>query len=266
MKTWIIRLIIAPVMAVAAAAPGAASTHEGDGQLKLSYTDGRQATVGVDEVNQVLRSIGVRITRVSVPDDAAPIVVASTSRALTREESMRLLSLFQLDREQLLEEIRLAGRQPGAHRGGFLSTSEIGVAPYPKVYDLKALPPADLQFAQEKFGKLHVNSSEDGVGIDEVMTVVSGGPWTWFFRLPDGVVAKLSLGAVRIGGLAWRLSYPGLVPHGAFLDADHGLIVAHAHGPRNFVLRYEDPSIDGAELLGANPWIDFSGEAPKLRD
>ncbi|MCM8529124.1 MAG: hypothetical protein NE327_21560, partial [Lentisphaeraceae bacterium] len=138
------------------------------------------------------------------------------------------------------------------------------VKPYPKVYDLRALSSETKFYLQEKFGKLHVNSSEDGTGIDEVMTIVSGGPWTWFFQLPNNVVAKVSLGDVAKTGKAWRLSYPGLVIHGGFFDAEHGLVVAHAHGPKNFVMRYEDPSIEGAELLGKNPWIDFSGTNPQL--
>ncbi|MCZ0990947.1 hypothetical protein [Streptomyces diastatochromogenes] len=235
-----------------------------DQGLKLSYTDGRPATIGVEAVNQVLRTVGVRVSRIPVPAEAHPILEASKARALSEEESAELISLFSLHRGRLLEQIELAGRKPEAHRGGYLNTSEVGVPPYPKVYDMKTMDADARHAVQERFGKLHVNSSDHGVGIDEVMTVVSGGPWTWFYRLTDGVVAKLSVGAVEIGDPAWRLSYPGLRPHGAFLDAEHGLIVAYAHGPEKFVMRYEEPSVDGAEVLGTNPWIDFGGEVPRL--
>ena len=104
------------------------------------------------------------------------------------------------------------------------------------------------------------------MGIDEVMTIVSGGQWTWFFVLPDSTVAKLTLGPVGLDGQAWRISYPGLVPHGGFLDAEYGLVVAYAHGPEKFVMRYEEPNVNGSELLGTNSWIDYSGEIPKLLD
>ena len=97
-----------------------------------------------------------------------------------------------------------------------------------------------------------------------VMTIVSGGPWTWFFLLPDKVIGKLTLGHVGLDGQAWRISYPRLAPHGGFLDAKYGLVVAYPHGPKNFVVRYEEPSVCGAELLGTNSWIDFSGKTPKL--
>ncbi|MFF7024635.1 hypothetical protein ACFY97_26970 [Streptomyces klenkii] len=236
------------------------------GNLKLSYSDGRPATTGIEAVNRVLRTVGVRVGQVPVPTEAHPILEASKDRALSEEEGTELMSLFSMHRGQLVEQIELAGRRPETHGGGFLNTSEAGVPPYPKVYDMKTMDADALHAVQARFGRLHVNSSDYGVGVDEVMTVVSGGPWTWFYRLPDGVIAKLSVGAVGTGDPAWRVSYPGLGPHGAFLDAEHGLIVAYVHGPEKFVMRYEDPSVDGAQALGTNPWIDFSGDAPRLLD
>jgi len=235
-----------------------------EGNLKLEYSNGQPATEGVDEVNAVLSSVGVRISTLPLPKEATSILKASQKRAITAEESNELISYFPLHRGELLDQIEKAGRQPEAHRGGYLSTSEIGVAPYPKVYDMKALTPEVMAFLQVKFGKLHVNSADNGVGIDEVMTLVAGGPWTWFFSLPDNNVGKLTLGHVGLKGKAWRISYPGLGGHGGYLDPEHGLVVAYAHGPKNFVMRYEEPSVMGAELLNTNPWIDFTGETPKL--
>lgn len=237
-----------------------------EGALKLAYSDGRAVTTGVDNVNAVLRAVGVRVSTLPLPEAALPILKISQTRAVTQEEADELMPHFSLHRGQLLDEISKAGRKPEAHRGGYLSTSEEGVAPYPKVYDMKAMTPEVMAFLQEKFGKLHVNSAENGVGIDEVMTIVSGGPWTWFFSLPDNVVGKLTLGHVGLDGQAWRISYPGLGPHGGYLDSEYGLVVAYAHGPKNFVMRYEEPSVEGTELLNTNPWIDLSGETPKLLD
>ncbi len=236
------------------------------GIIKLSYSDRRTVTLGLADINEVLQSIGVRVNEVPLPTAAKPLLNASQDRALTQEESAQLITLFALHRGELLDIVSGAGRKPEAHRGGYLSTSEVGVAPYPKVYDMKALTPDVIDFLKEKFGKLHVNSAENGMGIDEVMTLVSGGPWTWFFVLPDDVVGKLTLGHVDLNGKGWRISYPGLVPHGGYLDPEHGLVVAHAHGPKNFVMRYEDPSVKGAKTLNGNSWIDFTGKAPKLLD
>lgn len=243
----------------------ASSAFAEDATLTLSYSDGRADTVGVDKVNIALKTVGVRVSELPLPKAALPLLKTSKTRALNEEEAGKLLSVFSLHRGDLLEQIRLAGRKPESHRGGYLSTSEKDVPPYPKVYDMKALSPEVKTFLQVKFGKLHVNSSDSGQGIDEVMSIVSGGPWTWFFLLTDNVVGKLTLGHVGLDGMGWRISYPGLGLHGGYLDSEYGLVVAYAHGPKNFVMRYEEPSVAGAALLGKNPWIDFSGKNPILK-
>ncbi len=236
------------------------------GHIKLSYSNGKPATTGLANINAVLHSIGVRVSALPLPNLAFPLLEASQNRALNSDEVANLLSIFSLHRGELLAEINKAGREPEAHRGGYLSTSEVDVPPYPKVYDMKSLTPEVMAYLQVKFGKLHVNSAENGMGVDEVMSLVSSGPWTWFFLLPDDVIGKLTLGYVGLDGPGWRLSYPGLVPHGAYLEPEYGLIVAHIHGPKNFVMRYEEPSVSGAKMLGTNSWIDFSAKTPKLLD
>lgn len=234
------------------------------GDLTLAFSDKSPSKVGIVNVNKSLKKIGVLVRAVGIPNESHSLLYTSQKRALTALEQKRLISMFSLHRGDLLREIELAGRRPESHRGGFLSISEKGVPPYPKVYDMKSLSPEVTIYLQKKFGKLHVNSSESGVGIDEVMTIVSGGPYTWFFAFPDGVVGKLTLPRVSPDGKAWRISYPGLVPHGGFFDAVDGLVVAYAHGPKYFVMRYEDPSIVPSEVLNTNPWINFDGKAPLL--
>jgi hypothetical protein len=239
---------------------------DGEGYLALHFSDGTASALGREVVNARLKEIGVRVSEVAIPEAAKPIVHSSRNRALTQDESLELLKQFHLGRRELMDEIVRAGREPEMHRGGYLQTSEIGVPPYPKVYDMRSLDPKTTAHLQEKFGRLHVNSSEAGVGIDEVMTIVSGGPYTWFFVFDGGVVGKLRLGTVSGHDKAWRISYPGLVPHGGFFDAEHGLVIAHAHGPKNFVMRYEDPSVEFSETLNENPWIDFGVRPPLLLD
>ena len=265
------KLLLAGISTLALLNPLAAAEPregpaEGAGDLALHFSDGSPPAIGMEAVNARLREIGVRVGMVAIPEAAKPILKASWTRAITEAEAAELLRHFHLDRRELLGEIRLAGREPEMHRGGYLRTSEHGVAPYPKVYDMKALDPKTTAYLQVKFGKLHVNSSEAGVGIDEVMTIVAGGPYTWFFVLKNGVVGKLRLGTVSADHPAWRISYPGLVPHGGFFDAPQGLVVAHAHGPENFVMRYEDSSVEGSETLNGNPWIDFRSHPPALLD
>lgn len=261
---------IAAVSVLAGPAVGQAAAQspaeDAENVIALHFSHGSAPLDGLDAVNSKLREIGVRVSQVPIPDGARPILRASRTRALHTRETEQLLSHFALGRRELLAQISLAGRVPEMHRGGFLQTSEHGVPPYPKVYDMRAMDQATTAFVQRKFGRLHVNSSEAGVGIDEVMTIVSGGPYTWFFVFRDNSVGKLRFGVVRDGGLAWRISYPGLVPHGGYFDAADGLVVAHAHGPETFVMRYEDPSVDGAETLNDNPWIEFAPDSTRLLD
>lgn len=202
------------------------------------------------DINAVLHTVGVRVSEIELPAKAKPILETSKTRALNEEEAKNLITAFHLDRDALLNQIEKAGRKPAVENGGSLTTGEDNMAPYPKVYDMKSLTPEVTVFLQDKFGRLHVNSADDGMGIDEVMTIVSGGPWTWFFVLPDNVVGKLTLGHVATSGPGWRINYPGLGPHGGFFDVEYGLVVAFAHGPEKFVMRYEDPAIELDKWMG----------------
>lgn len=237
---------------------------EGTRYVRMSFSDGRADAVGLDAVNAHLLKVGVRVSEVPIPDSARPVIEASKTRSLDAQEQDRLLSIFALDRQALLREIDQSGRQPAVKNGGFLTTSEEGVPPYPKVYDMKALSPSMVAFLMKKFGRLHVNRTDAGQGIDEVMTIISGGPYTWFFVLEDETVAKVRFSEVAENDKGWRISYPGLAPHGGYFDARHGLVVAYAHGPERFVMRYEDASARASARMGDNPWIDFEAAPPKL--
>lgn len=234
--------------------------------VKLQFSDGRSNVTGVENVNAVLRAIGVRASTLPIPYEAKPIINASVTRPTTAEEQNNLIKIFYLHRGQLLEQIELAGRTPVAPRGGYLGTREGNTAPYPKVYDMKALSPEVHKDVLKRYGTLHVNSSDNGMGLDEVMTVVSGGPFTWVYVLPNGVLARLTVEHVGPNDQAVRLSYPGLGMHAGYMEPQNGLIVAFAHGPESFMIRYEEPSVPHAELLNTNAWVDFSGEMPKLKD
>lgn len=233
--------------------------------VKLQFSDGRPNAVGLEEVNAILRSVGVRASTVSIPDAAKPILEASKSRPVTEAEQEELTKHFNLNRAELLEQIELAGRVPETPRGGLLGTRQPGVAPYPKVYDMLAIPDDYRANVLETFGRFHVNMAENGQGIDEVMTVVSGGPFTWMFVLPDGVVVRLTVGPAS-EETAIRLSYPGMGIHAGYMDPKQGLIVAYAHGPEEFLVRYDEPTAPHAELLNTNPWVDFTGDMPSLFD
>lgn len=144
-----------------------------------------------------------------------------------------------------------------------MATEETGVGPYPKVYDLMALDDRTRSAVLGKYGRMHVNSAEDGTDIDEVMTVVSGGPFRWGFTLKDGSIARFQIDKVGLEDKAVRISYHGLGMHAGLMDAKQGLLVAFAHGPREFTMRYQ-AEVPHAQLLGTNPWADVGISLPPL--
>lgn len=224
----------------------------------LRYSDGSPSLRDLAAINRVLITVGVRLSRVEIPATARPLLEASAKAPLSHEQKQRLLELFSLTRDQVLAEVRAAGRRPVIAGGGSLTSGEADVPPYPKVYDLRAMQPQDRINARDKFARLHVNSADDGTGVDEVMTLVAGGPWKWYFLLRDNTVAELHMSRVAASGPGWRLSYPGLTPHGGHFHADDGLVIAYITGPSTWTMRYQAPGIAGVRMLGKNPWIDFN--------
>lgn len=226
----------------------------------LKFSDGRAILSHLPAINHVLTTVGVRLETVELPASGRRLLESSTMAPLTQTETSQLLDIFALSSQDIVALTRDAGREPVIASGGSMSTGEIGVPPYPKVYDLKSMGPNDRLAARDKFARLHVNSTDDGVGVDEVMTLVAGGPWTWYFLLKDDVVVELQMSRVGTSGPGWRLIYPGLTPHGGHFHAEDGLCVAYVTGPEVWKMRYEQPGIPGSRMLGKNPWIDFTSK------
>lgn len=266
LKQTVMALSAVTLLSAAPALSPAFAAEQADRFVRLSFSDGRPDVAGMEAVNQHLLKVGVRIFEADIPDGIRPVLATSRTRALDAAEQTEVLSAFALDRAALLDTLKQAGRTEAVANGGELSISEDGVPPYPKVYDMKAMDEKTVAYVQRKFGRLHVNSADSGHGIDEVMTIVSGGPYTWFFVLDNGAVGKVRFSEVKDGHNAWRISYPGLVPHGGFFDAEQGLVVAFAHGPKTFVMRYSAPGIPFANTLNDNPWVDFAPARPQLLD
>ena len=234
--------------------------------LRLQFSDGRPDALGFENVNAVLKQIGVHGTLLPIPEKVKPLLEISSKRALTADENKTVSSFFPMDRKSLLEQVKLAGRVPVVAGGGSLGTIEVGNTPYPKVYDLMSWSPEGQADGLRKYGTFHVNSSDDGTGIDEVMTVVAGGSFTWFFVLPDNTMIQLTVKRIGKNDKAVRLSYPGLGIHAGYMNPKDGLIVAYAHGPKDFVMRYKSPGVRGEKFLGTNPWVDFTTPRPTIID
>lgn len=227
---------------------------------RLVFSDGRPDAIGLSAINEVLKAVGVRLNQVEVPKASIPLLQKSLKTKLTDDEKAQVLKAFALSREEVVNLTRSSGRDPVVSGGGSMSSGEVDVAPYPKVYDLRAMSSQDRLGARNKFAKLHVNFADGQIGVDEVMTLPSGGPWTWYFQLKDQVAVKLEMGKVEPGSRAWRLIYPGLTPHGAYFHAEVGLCIAYITGPQTWKMRYEAPGLAQADLLGKNPWVNFDSK------
>lgn len=245
-----------PLILLSACATPVSTTHSPTAVLRFS--DGRESLNDLEKINEVLGAVGVHLSRIEMPESARPLLEASAKGPLSEAQQSQILELFALSRQDVLGQARVAGRDPVVRGGGSMTSGEPGVAPYPKVYDLRSMTKQDRLYARDKFARLHVNHTDEGVGVDEVMSLVAGGPWTWYFLLEGDVVVELQMSAVKIEGKGWRLSYPGLLPHGGHFHAEHGLCVAYITGPEVWTMRYESPGLAGEEMLGTNPWIDFS--------
>ncbi|CAE1133005.1 hypothetical protein [Xanthomonas euroxanthea] len=79
------------------------------------------------------------------------------------------------------------------------------------------------------------------------MTAVSGGLFIWKLVLPNRALARLTAVEINPEGPAIRLSYPGLGMHADYMNPEQRPIVAYAHEPESFNIRFE-----GGQFLTRN--------------
>ena len=54
--------------------------------VKIQFSDGRPDATGLEHVNQILNTVGVRATTIDIPAEARPLLKAYQSRAITEGE------------------------------------------------------------------------------------------------------------------------------------------------------------------------------------
>lgn len=109
----------------------------------LKFSGGRASLNELTKINDALMTVGVRLTHVEVPEESLPFLEASLKAPLTKDEKSQVLEIFSLSRVEVIEQVRGAGRVPVIANGGSMTSSEVGVPPYPKVYDLKSMGAQD---------------------------------------------------------------------------------------------------------------------------
>ena len=151
-------------------------------------------------------------------------------------ETARLRDHFLLSRERLLEIVAASGRTPNVPGGGVLETrvSNQGYA-YPQLWVVQG----GVDYT--RFDRFHVNVSDDGTGVDEVLQMVSGEGVVVRVRQPDGTVHNLRLDCPSEND-CWMFSYDAGQSHvGSLSSATPGTkLVVQAFGPAEWALRYVD--------------------------
>jgi hypothetical protein len=190
----------------------------------------------VDEVQAELRQIGIGVWPLPLNEAPEDVRRLLTQDNLTDEETARLRDHFLLSREQLLELVADSGRTPNVPGGGALETNVANQAyGYPQLWVVQG----DVDYT--RFDVLHVNTSDDGVGVDEVLQMVSGEGVIVRTRLSNGTIYNLRLDCPS-NDACWIFSYDAGRDHiGSLSSATPGTkLVVQAFGPREWSLRYTE--------------------------
>ncbi len=203
-------------------------------RIELEFSDGRPPLTAAADVNTTLAEVGAGVWRLDLTgarDDVRSLLV---QRSLTDAEVERVRAHFLLPRERLLEIVAAAGRTPNVPGGGQLTTlvTNEGYS-YPQLWIVQGA--ADFS----RFDRFHVNVSDDGVGVDEVLQILSGAGVVIRLRAPSGSVLTLHLDCPAEGS-GWLLTYDGGKPHiGSLGSATPGTkVLAQVIGPPRWAIRY----------------------------
>ena len=92
-----------------------------------------------------------------------------------------------------------------------------------------------------RFDRFHVNTADDGTGVDEILQMVSGRGFVSRHLLINGEVLTLHLGCNR-DDAGWLLTYDGGLPHiGSLTRAEPGTkLMVQVIGPAQWQMRYLD--------------------------
>ena len=188
------------------------------------------------EIQAELRRIGVGVWPLQLDDVPDDLRLLLGQGNLTDAETERLRDHFLLSRERLLELVDESGRTPNVPGGGALETTVLNQGySYPQLWVVQG----DVDYT--RFDRFHVNVSDDGTGVDEVLQMVSGEGVIVRVQQPDGTVHNLRLDCLD-ENTCWMFSYDAGQSHiGSLSSATPGTkLVVQAFGPPEWALRYTE--------------------------
>ena len=207
-----------------------------DDGVRLECANGQSVLSKLLEINAALAPVGSRVWPLDLTSAAAEVRELLAEPALSVAESERVKAQFLLSRERLLRIIASAGRQPNVPGGGAMSTrNETHEYSYPQLYIVQ--PDSDYG----RFDRFHVNVTDDGCGVDEVLQLLSGVGVVIRYRLPTGNELALHLDCPGTD-FGWLVTYDGGKPHiGSVSAAMPGTkLLVQVIGPERWRMRYVD--------------------------
>ena len=209
-----------------------------ESSIRVSISDGTQVSgedaATLETINSALRDFETSVQRLDLRDCPQSVKPLLAKSELEAHESRILMDHLLLSREELLKVINASGRQPNVEGGGQLKVfDETHDYYYPNLWAVQ--PGTDYG----RFDRMHINSDDKGVGVDEVIQLLFGGPMIVRHRSTDGREMQLTLSCADASS-GWLLSYNGGAPHvGSFRSATIGTkALVQVIGPPSFKMRY----------------------------
>src|SRR5262245_60007979 len=202
--------------------------------LRLDVSGSPAVVSGLSDVNRELAVAKSKVWPLDLRSTPAGIRRLLDGPVLEAAETSRVMDHFLLPRERLLEVIAEAGRAPNVPGGGALSTQvDSHGYSYPQLW----LVQGGTDYT--RFDRFHVNTADDGTGVDEVMQVLSGADIVIRHRLPYGKILTLQVDCPS-DDAGWLVTYDGGRPHiGSLSSARAGTkVLVQAIGPPRWSVRY----------------------------
>lgn len=207
--------------------------------LLLEFSDGRAPVTTLAEVDAGLAPYGSRVWRLDLADVPEDVRLLLQQPSVTSDEADRIRAHFLLSRQRLLEIIAAAGRTPHVPGGGAMNPFvENHRYAYPQLYA------AEAGVDYSRFDRFHVNTADDGTGVDEIGQLLFGGGVRIIQRRPAYGEASLHL-ACPSPEHGWIVTYDGGASHiGSLSGASPGTkFLMQVIGPERWVMRYDEDRI-----------------------
>lgn len=204
--------------------------------LRLEYSNDKPDETGLTGINNALAPFGSRIWALDLRAVPTGIRQLLDTPELNDSQSRQVMDYFMLPREQLTARIEEAGRRLQVAGGGEMSTLDLTHnIRYPELYIVN--PGVDYS----RFDRFHVNRSEEGTGVDEMMFVLAGRGVRLLQHVPGAGLVTLHIDCPGKDH-GWYVTYNGTYPHiGSISGCTPGAkVLMQIIGPPQWHMRYED--------------------------